>query len=83
MKQTEDRMWLGAGEINFQRSSLQSVSFKTRPIKTLGASLNGPSCLTLLQALVAPDSGPGPLGRLVSWLAAQWLGQTQFPWVFL
>lgn len=37
----------------FKRVFLQGVSFKTRPIKTLGASLNGPPCLTLLQVLVA------------------------------
>ena len=55
VKQTKDRVWLGASEINFQRSILQGISFKTRPIKALGASLNGPSCLTLLQALIFPD----------------------------
>lgn len=66
VKQTKDRMWLGASEISFQRSILQGISFKTRPIKALGASLNGPSCLILLQALIFPDSGQGPLERLAS-----------------
>lgn len=32
IKQIEDRVWLGASEINFQRSILQGVSLKTRPI---------------------------------------------------
>lgn len=39
----------------------QGVSFKTRPIKTLGTYFNGLSCLTLLQDLVASDSGGSPL----------------------
>lgn len=60
IKQTEDRVWLGSSETNFQRDILQGVSFKTRPIKTPGASLNGPFCLTLLQAPGAPDSCWGP-----------------------
>lgn len=63
IKQTKDRVCLGASEIHLQRSILQGISFKTRPIKTLVASLNEPPCFTLLQALVAPGSGWGPLGR--------------------